>query len=124
MSALLLKAKPPNQMNDDDQSEELSPAEKDRLEVLKRELETFRGKPYGNAFEALIELFGENREIGTFVCFATVQGEKPAILANTDSDPDPDAAYKLVRKLMRHLKKRTVYVSREACRIREAHKPL
>ena len=70
------------------------------LEKQIREAETFRGKPYGNAYEALVEQFGEKGETGTFVCFVDCKGEKPAIMTNTDSG----TAGKLVRKLMRHLK--------------------
>jgi hypothetical protein len=67
------------------------------LEEQIKELETFRGKSYGNAYEALVAQFGEKGEAGTFVCFVACKGEKPAIMTNTDSD----TARKLARKLMR-----------------------
>jgi hypothetical protein len=65
-----------------------------------RELETFRGKPYGNAFEALVGQLGENGEVGTFVCVVTCKGEKPAIMTNTE---DSDTVRKLVRLVARSI---------------------
>jgi hypothetical protein len=70
------------------------------LEEQISELETFRGKPYGNAFEALMGQFGKKGEVGTFVCVVTCKGEKPAIMTNTD----PDTAGKLVRLAARSIK--------------------